>query len=568
MDLTTHIQRSMLAPAGLWTPLTLGALHLVVALLLVPIVCAWARHPGRRRVALSAVLSVAAVAVVYLSRVRPSDIPIEWITVLHEGLGYKTILHLYTRGVHAGVNFAYVLGCIARGPTANLHEVVWLNVFLAFVNAVIFAHVAVRIAGVTWGIVWTLVFALNPATLLAAFSELPTNVLALYFFVGLIAWLVLTDPLPQPRLLRAAGYAVCAIVTLLVSLTRPELGSIGLTALGLETMHWLVPAGTWDAGVERLQAVAQRTVAFLADHLFVTAVLCATGTIISKIGLPVLLGRQEFAGLYPLNPSAVSLFAFLPMLLLPVGVALAIFFGYLHAARHFRRFGGLALSLFFLIRMYFAAQNQYYEMGRYLTYVFPALFLLGLYGWPQFNALARAWQPNWARAARILYVMAWFMRPLPGVPDFYLRPQFYPDGGLAQFLPDLNLQHEVREMLRLTEQSPECVFVGRVVMNYGQPEEAPQYGFALFGGPIAMPVFVDEHEAPLGDVIARAAPNATCVRLYLGGDCNLVRSDGCSDFVAGHRLIEEQRFGSRPYNNSFDYGTQKSEMVIAEYAWP
>ena len=46
-----------------------------------------------------------------------------------------------------------------------------------------------------------LAFALNSATFQASFSELPTNLLALYFLAGVVAWSVLNDPLAQPTAL-------------------------------------------------------------------------------------------------------------------------------------------------------------------------------------------------------------------------------------------------------------------------------------------------------------------------------------------------------------------------------
>src|SRR5262249_15943488 len=159
-------------------PLLLVA-HGVAVALLVPLLLAWARHPGRRLLVVSACSAVVGVVIVYCATVRPTDIPIDWVTVLHESLGRKTIMHLYTRGVQRGANFGFVLSAIAAGQAPTLHDVVWLNLLLALVNAAIFFHVALYVVGPLWAVVWTLVFALNPPTFLASFSEFPTNLLAL-----------------------------------------------------------------------------------------------------------------------------------------------------------------------------------------------------------------------------------------------------------------------------------------------------------------------------------------------------------------------------------------------------
>src|SRR5262249_48643217 len=195
-----------------------------------------------------------------------------------------------------------------------------------------------------------------------------------------------------------------------------------------------------------------------------------------------------FGALIPSTRALFWIFSSLPMLLLPVGVSVGILFGFIHALVRFREFGGLPFSLFILVRTYFAAQNQYYEAGRYLSYVFPALFVLGLFGKRQLDTLAAGWRPNRARLAQVLYVMAWLTRFLPGMPDFYMRPEYHREDGFAQLLLDRNSQREVRHLVRVTEENPTCVFVGRVVENSGQRDEPREYAYAFFGVPVPEPI--------------------------------------------------------------------------------
>lgn len=549
-----------------WWP-ELAALHLVAITLLVVVTAAWARHGRRRFLVASGVITTLAVAFVYAAAVRPHDVPVEWITIVHEGLGYKSIKHLYATAAHAGVNFTFVVASVASGQGHALYDVVWLNLLLALINAVIFLHIALSVTGRVWALVWTLVLALNPATFQASFSELPSNLLGLYLLAGFIAWAALTDPLPQPRAIRAGAYVLCAVLTVLVGLTRLEVALIGVIALATHAVQVLVRPDTRSAVAQRLYRMCKRPLAFLSDHPAAVAALCVVSLWLSQAGLPWgLAGRSESAGLYPFNPSFLSLYIFLPMLLLPIGVSVAVLFGFIHAIVRFWSFGGLALSLFILVRTYFAAQDQYYETGRYLSFIFPALFLLGLYGKQQFDEMTRGWSLNWARIAQIVYIMAWFTRPPPGAPDFYLRPEYTREAGFSQVFLNYNTQREVRHLLGLTEGNPQCVFVSRVISNHN--ERPPEYGYAFFGLSVPAPFLVPESEAPLDRVIERHAGDASCIRLYYGGDCNITYTDHCMQFIEGRRPIDEVRFWSRPYGNPMDYGYGEPEIVLATYAWP
>ena len=561
-----------------WAGLSSGlaVLHLVALALLIPVVVAWARH-GRRRALLAAsgVVTVSAITGIYGATVRPSDIPTDWITILTHGLEGKSIQHLYTHGVNAGANFAVVVSAAAAGAAPSLHDVVWLNLLLALVNQAIFFHVAVQVTGLVWAFPWTLIFAVNPATFLASFSELPTNLLGLYFLIGVVAWAVLNDPLAQPRIIRGTAYALCGVLTVLVALTRVEVALIGMVALALYAAHALLGSAAWAAAWQRLKNACEPALVFLGEHAAVVVALCVLGAWLSVAGVPGLVGRDEVAGLYPFNPSIFGLFVFLPMLALPMGVSIAVLFGCIHAVGHFRRFGGLALSLLLIVRAQFAGQNEYHEMARYLGYILPAILLLGLFGQEQLDEIARRhWRPNWRHAARIGYLMAWFTPPLPGIREFYLRPEYHRSGGFAQVLLDRNTQREARYLVALTEQNRECVFVARVVedravqIHHGDPKIAPRYLYVVFGAPVTQPVLLSEEEASLEEVIARYASGASCVRLYAGGDCNLNFTDHCKRFTAGRRLIDEYRFWSRPYDPPIESGYGAPEIVLATYAWP
>jgi hypothetical protein len=228
----------------------------------------------------------------------------------------------------------------------------------------------------------------------------------------------------------------------------------------------------------------------------------------------------------------------------------------------------LPLSLFVLNGAEFAAQTEYYSMVRFLGYMLPAVFFLGLFGRQQLDVLTRGCHPDWRRGARIAYVMAWLTLPLPGTLEYFARPEYDRNGGWSQLLLDRNTQREVRHLLRITDQNPECVFVARVIRIETASTKLDEYHYAAFGKPMAEPEFAPEISMSLDEFIGRHARGASCVRLYYGGDFNLTAGDRCEKFIAGRRVIEEERFWSRPYQSPLEFGYAAPEIVLATYAWP
>jgi hypothetical protein len=555
---------------GRWiaSPVALSGLHLTAFALLVAVATAWGRHPGRRLLVASGVATVLSIVLVYVSTVRPRDIPIDWVTILHQTMGQGSISHLYGRGAHTGANFRFVLEALAEGGAPNLYEVVWLNLLLALVNAAAFLHVALHVAGRVWALPWVLVFSLNPAMFQASFSELPTHLLGLYFLLGVLAWAVFKDTLPQPKWVRVAALVLCAILTFLAFLTRLDASVIGVVALASHLAFALVGPLRWGAAVERMRDAGGKLLAFLATHPAIVVVLCVIGWFLAFAGIPNLVGRSQAAAIYPFNPYVFALPFFLPMLGLPIGVGIAVLLGVVPAILSFRRFGGLALSVFMLNGAEFAAYTEYYSMARFLSYMLPAVCFLGLFGRQQLDVLVRSWHPGWRRAALIVYLMAWLTVPLPGSLEYFARPEYDRNGGFSQLLLDRDTQQEMRHLLRLTERNPECIFVSRVIRVTTDPTVIEEYHYAAFGKPLAEPVFEAEGSVSLEDFVRRHAHGASCVRLYYGGDCNNTAGDRCEKFVAGRRLVEEERFWSRPYESPLQFGYAAPEIVLATYAWP
>ena len=548
-------------------------INAAAALLLLVVVAAWARHRGRRAIGFIGLLAAVGTAIAYFSQVRAADIPTEWLTVLHYGSEEMNIAHLYARGAHVGRNFPLAVTVVAGGARLTLNDVVRMNLGLALVNLIAFFCIATRVQGGWWAIPWTLVFAFNVATFMASFSELPSNLLHLYFLSGVIGWATLNDYEPQPRWVRAAAALLLCALTVLMASTRSEMGMIGGVALGVWAAHSLLGEDSWAACLAQVRRAVQWAASFLSRRPALIALFCLAGWLISfgafGIGCGSIALRCGLSALYPFNPNFFLGFVLLPAIGLPVAVAMAAFAGTVYAAFNFRRFGGIALAVIVIVNLFLAAPLGFYEVVRYTSYFIGIVLLVGLFGRVAFDELSarRGWPERWRAVATVLYVMAWFTLPVLGTLEPYLRPEYHTGGGLAQLLLDRNTQREVRFLVAQTRNNPECVFVARAVEDHTHPLQQPVWEYILFGGPIEEPIIVREEDQGLDAIIARHAPGARCVRLYYGDDCNLTFTDRCRSFVAGREIVDEERFWSRPYNDPRERGYGAPEIVLATYRW-
>jgi hypothetical protein len=519
-------------------------------------------------------LAIVGVAAAYFGQVRARDIPIEWLTVLHYGSDEMNIAHLYARGAHVGANLPVVVSFVAGAARLGLQDVVRMNIGIALVNLVAFFCVATRVQGIWWAIPWTLVFSLNLATFMASFSELPSNLLHLYFLSGVIGWVTLNDSELQPRSVRAAAALQLCALTFLAAHTRPEMGLTGGVALAVWAAHSLLGDGAWAAAIAHARSAVQATVSFLSRQPAVLALFCFGGWLISfgafGIGCGSFALRAGISAVYPFNPNPLLALALLPAIGVPVAVSIAAFAGTAYAAFHFRRFGGIALSAIMLVNLFLAAPLGFYEAVRYTSYWIGIVVLLGLFGRVAFDEFSarRAWPERWRQLATVTYVIAWFSLPTLGTLDPYLRPEYHASRGfIAQILLDRNTQREVRFLVTQTQNNPDCVFVARAIEKRTHPDEKPVWEYILFGAPIERPVIVRENELGLEATIARHAAGARCVRLYYGDDCNLTYTDRCREFVAGREVVDEERFWSRPYNDARERGYGAPEIMLATYRW-
>jgi hypothetical protein len=546
------------------------SLNAAAVLLLVAVVAAWSRHPGRRAIGCGGLVVAAVVALVYFGSVGSADIPTDWLTVLHYGSQEKNIRHLYGQGVHTGLNFPTLVRFFAGETRLDLSDVVRMNLGLALVNVVAFFAIAAWIQGFLWAIPWTLAFAINPIMFLASFSELPAIALHLYFLAGVVAWATLNDTETRPAWVNGAALVLLAVLTVLVAHTRLEMVATGAIALGLWTVHALAGDQIWTAWVTGARRIVQAPLAFLSRHSTAVGLLCVIGWAVSlESGCGRYNLRAFLTGVYPFNSDILLAFVLLVVIGLPFAVAAAAGAGTAYALFHFRRFGGIGVSLIVIAHAYLAAPQGFYETVRYTTNFVGIMVFVGLFGRAAFEELShrRAWPESWRQLAIVLYVMAWFTLPRLGTLDPYLRPAYDGSGRFAQILPDRNTQREVRFLVEQVESNPQCVFVARALQGLTHRVGEPVWQYILFGKPIDDPIFARDGDPDLEAIIAQHAGGAPCVRLYYGDDCNLTITDRCRDFVAGRRVVDEERFWSQPYNDPRVWGFGAPEIVLATYHW-
>src|SRR5207248_2393929 len=124
-----------------------------------------------------------------------------------------------------------------------------------------------------------------------------------------------------------------------VVFTRPEAAIPGVVALGVWAADGLVGQRRWRAGTSWLYSSVQGPLAFLSRHPVLIALFCFGGWFVScQSGCGNNQLRSALAGLYPFNTQFLLAFVLLPVLGLPVAVAMAALAGGAYAAMHFRRF--------------------------------------------------------------------------------------------------------------------------------------------------------------------------------------------------------------------------------------
>ena len=507
-----------------------------------------------------------------LVRWQVGDIPLAWITVLHEGPTAQNIEFLYGRNRHTGPNHTLLVWLFAGGDSVGLRDMVRLNLALSAANAMMLLALGRALMGRIWpALLLTALFVGNAAALRAAGSELAAPLTGTLLLLTAAALLALGEsptgsadsaerngePARAPRWRWWITVATVALLTGLLALSRTEMAGFGLMALAVGVAHrwpgdgWL-RATAWWSGLRSLG---------WPSRLGLLLLLAAT--------LPAMWldGRVGWliAGMHPLNPSILSA----PLLLttlLPLGAVVLVLLGFAHSLRRCAASAGLGLAVLILYRVYFCASHRvFYEMLRYGAALLPAFCLLAMVGWRELEALAhaRAWPPRWRHLALLILAMGMVVPPLPGAADLLWdrRPHALAEAGLSA-----NQQLEARFMLAATEAHPDCVIATRATAEIERVDAPQGYEWWLFGGPLRAPLRRSTADVSLQDWLQERLPDAPCVLFYRGLDCHLLAATDCEAAIAGKARVSGQQQPSRPYSDPFEYGAVKEQVELALFA--
>ncbi len=492
-----------------------------------------------------------------------SDLPLTWITVLHEGPTSQNIEFLYGRNRHTGPNHTLMTWLLAGDGRFGLRDMVRLNLGLAGLNAAMLLAIGRALLGrLLPALLIVALFAGNAAAVHAAASELAAGLSTTLFLLATAAVLALGDPATASPWRRWGTLLAVVLATALMGMTRTEAAGFGLVALAT-----LIARMTWgDEALGRLSERVWLRARQSGWPLRIALIVLGLGT------LPLMWvdGRIGWliAGLHPLNPSFLAAIPLL-MTLLPLGALLLIGFGAVWTLRRWRQTLLLPVALLILFRVYFCASHLvFYEMLRYVALLLPAFAILAMLGWRELahQAHARGWRPRWRKLALGVLAVAMFVPPLPPLADaiWDRRPPALPSPGTLLAPPlDADQQAEVRFMLAAVEQHPQCVIATRTTREIERVEAPRSYDWWLFGKPLPAPLTRSAAEISLEAWLDKRLPGVPCVLFFRGLDCHLVDALDCEQLVARRPMVESMARDSKPYSDPWEYGAVHPKLELA-----
>jgi hypothetical protein len=541
----------------------LVAAHALAALLLVTLLVARAhRHPDTRlRTALGLVVIASAAAAIF-TRVHPASLPIGWITMLHEGNSLQVIRNLHGAQAHAGESYRALMNALAASDHPDIRDVVRANLWLAVVAATLVWGIA-RERSSSRVAAWLAagLFALNPLSLNATLSELPSLLLAVYMLAALIAAAIALDP--ELRAARGPAVVLLLLVGALAVSAREEMLAL-FAPVTLAVAVWLVGGESRvraidDALLAGVQRVSARP--WLRNLLLAAMVLAVPLAMVLWWKAGALLSWAN-----PLDPHVLSL----PLALgecLPWGVIALVVAGAVRLARPPVRMLLLPWALAGLVRIYARTSHASgFEMLRYGSMLLAPVVLLAVEGWRALEdrATARRWPSAW-RAPALAALFATWLVP-PGIGTSRAWPGEWPDRQLG---PDLLLFHrssqvELRWLMRHVDAEPGCVFIARVAAQGWYDAAAPRWSWVAFGRPVSRLIEAPLERPPL-EVVREAAPAAACVRFYRSTDCALHGAGDCAAELQGLRVVDEASLTALPYSDLGEYGTVPPILELGVY---
>ncbi|MEE2779301.1 MAG: hypothetical protein VYE15_02170 [Myxococcota bacterium] len=482
----------------------------------------------------------------------PGDIPVDWITILHEGSVDRTIRALWGEGNHGPVFTTLTLGLTPR-ELLPIRGAVGLNLALHVGNTIGFMLVGRLLAG-GWipGLLAAAWYGLAPMMMNAALSELPTQLLTTLFLLAL-------GPLYALKSFPRLAVPALVVLALLAVGTRTEAAlPIGVVAGGMILAHiwcWERPAFRW--AVWTVGTSLALGVGWLAVNLSSHDPAWSGG----PSGMSYAL-----AALNPTDPCP----ALMPILLgvtLPLGGVLLGLWGLLDAPRRGAMWALLVVALWMLFRMYFTAGHRGeapYELMRYGSMMFPIWVLLALRGWVALEGWLESRQLSGRRRhLAVAVVLGSQLLLMPDGVTGRLVPDHHRTAETVYEVPlQRDQQEEARLLIGLIEEHPDCVIATTGARDPRLGEPISGWDHVLFGGPVDRPITLPRDPQRLSRRMAGVAGVDACRIFYGGLDCSIEKGVDCAEEVSGRLPTGQRDLSGRPY---YDHVTRASPLGVAVY---
>jgi len=512
---------------GFWAPLCVAFIAVLLALFACCLYEVGRRDPELempRRILLGSAAATTALAWL----VDPTVIPIEWITALQESGTHGHVRQLEGTYGHAGVLYWAFLHVFAGDMyLPRLRPVVAMNVWLAVQSTLLFCGVTLHIFR-KWApaLGMTAVYAASRLTVNAALAETAGMFVSTLFLIGVVGVYVAVG---ERR--RHWGLALVAWTVLIASLVRPETAGYGLVALAFITPD---PSGLrarllrWVSSLSVQMRSATATSLVIGLWLFGDNVPDARqighiGWLVDGLGqAPTYLSRIPFRlafGGIPIIFSAVAI----------VGVV--------RCSRDMSRHAGLPISTAVLCCIYMSSSHgDAYEMIRKGSMIAPPILLLCCFGWLEARDLPRK--------AVVIGLGALCIASVVTFP--------FSD----RYLLDRNQQREVRALVHIAHEHPDCVVAVPMISGWGPHRGGWQMGFIVDG----LPFFVDQSSPETWETDgAQYLADADCVLVYRGLDCNT--AGHCERWTTAAPVVWERTWESAPYTTHM--GDQGAEIRLS-----
>jgi hypothetical protein len=534
----------------------------VLALLLLLAVRARALPETRLRTVI-ALAGIALAGVAIFTRLDPASIPTPYLTMLHEGNSERVIRNVVSLGAHAGDGYKAIEEMLAASPHPDIRDVVRANLWFAIIASSLLWCIARERSGrasTAW--LATALFVLNPLTVNAALSELPSMLIAVEILAALTAASVALDPHPALQRTRNGALVTLLLFGAVATTTRAEMFLLFAPVTAAVAAHVLGGpelVQRWDLAL----ATSARRVFFASRWR--TVLLVALLLAIPLALLPFYLG-MALSWANPLEPRVLAL----PLVLaecLPWGAIVLAILGVLRLARQPVRWLLLPWAMLGLARVYAkASHGAGFEMERYASMLLAPVVLFAVEGWVGLRAHAgdRGWPAAW-RSFAIAVLAATCLMP-PGIGTSRAWPGAWPIPRDARDLLLLrrSTQVELRWLMTRVDAEPACVFISRVAADGRFDSRSPRWTWVVFGRKLGGTVEVSP-ERPAAEVLRELAPEGACTRFYRSMDCELPGAEGCVADIRGARTVDETTVTALPYSDPDEYGSLPPLVTLGVY---